>query len=288
MLSAGLDYVSVTARSGEPAERLIALGRGIVRDEMHAGNQLRSPEWKGYAMERAGQAALGIRREDALVQVSGSAAYLFGLPLLQLAGHASRADLQVTMHSADWIVRDLIWRAMYKPDHRRGKGRPITRKFIDTSNEGATCYIGSPRSDQLGRFYDKGRESPEQYEEGTARLEVQYRNHAAEGVRLRAVAGMLTDVAIRGTVGKWFMDRGALAGIRLPVGDAIKPTTRAETDYEAHRRWLRECVAPAIRRYRHIAPPRAVLHDLGLTELGDIIDEESDAPIQHANDDASR
>jgi hypothetical protein len=283
-----LDYVSCTAKSGEPAERLIALGRGIVRDEQAAGNELRTADWKGYALIRSGQASLGIRRQDALVTVSGAAAFLFGHALLELATHASRADLQITMHSDEWKVRELIWRARYKPDFRQGRGRPIERHYVDNSRLGATCYIGSAKSDQRGRFYDKHAEKPEEYEPGTARLEVQYRNRAAEAVRLKAASGRLDSTAIRGTVGQWFKDRGALAGVKLPAGDPIKPPAREESDCETFRQWLRACVAPGIQRWRHVAPPRAFLDDLGLNPEGDYLDDEQDAEAEHEDADASR
>lgn len=270
LLSAGLDYVSCTAKTGLPAERLVDLGRAIVRDEQAAGNELAGSDWKGYRLERAGQASVGVRGEDALVTVSGAAAFLYGHALLQLAGHASRTDLQITMHSAEWKVRELIWRARYRPDASAQTGRPIERHYVDNSRLGATCYLGSAKSDQRGRFYDKHAESPEEYAEGTARLEVQYRKRAADAVREECSGDRLDSARITGTVAKWFQTRGVLTDVNLPTAGAITPPRPDATDYERHRLWLRECVAPAIRRFSTMAGPGDLAADLAV-DLGSLL-----------------
>ena len=274
LLSAGLDYVTCTAKVGPARDGLRQLGDAILLEEQRAGNARRGADWKGYRLERSGQASVGSRPQDVMLSLSGHAAYTYGPAALALADHASRTDLQLTMHSPRWDVAHLIRAAMYQPSAIARQGRPIARQYIDSSDAGSTCYLGSPRSDQRGRFYDKGKESPEEYDAGSARLEVQYRKAAADAVREEYRAGTMTPRRIAGTVATWFQSRGVLTEVRLPVGDPIKPPARDETDYERHRRWLRESVAPAIRRWRHVAPPRAVLYDLGIDEWGDILDDE--------------
>jgi len=262
----GLDYCACTAKAGLPGERLLAVGRGVVRDERAAGNKMQTLDWKGYAIERSGQASVGVRREDVLVTLSGTAAYLFGRSLLQLADHASRADLQVTMHAEEWDVPRLIWRARHDPDPHRREGRPIERHLIDNSRTGVTCYLGSAKSPQRGRFYDKHAESPAQYAVGTARLEVQYRHAPADAIRAECAADRLSENRIRSLVGRWFQTRGVLGAVSFPPGEPLGVPPRERTDYERHRQWLRQIVAPALQRFAADAAPGDLEADLGISQ----------------------
>lgn len=289
VISAGLDYVTCTAKSGAGGEPLYELGRALVRDEAAAGNEVQPFLWKGYEGSRAGAVAVGLRKDGPMVQLSGPSALLYGAGALEVAGHASRVDLQMTLHSDEWDVQRLIWQARHEPEITRREGRPIERHLIDNSRTGRTCYIGSAKSTQRGRFYDKHAESPKAYDPGTARLEVQYRREAADAVRARYAAGDMDIASVRSAVGRWFGQRGVLGRLHLPPGGEIAVPPRERTDYERHRQWLRQSVAPALRRFDRYRQPGELESDLGIHDLGSlnasyVFDPASDYPDAFAAD----
>ncbi len=266
VISAGLDWVTVTGSSDSSRAALIAIGRQLVADEMARGNKSRPIGGHGYQGMGAGQAAWGAREADALVTLTGSAAFLYGQSVLQLGTHASRVDAQITVHELDRDPQVIIWDARYHPSGEARRGAPIARRIVDDSRLGRTAYVGSPRSMQMGRVYDKHRESPKAYPRGAIRYEVQYRRTAADQWRGRAAAeGLGRDHCLFQVVG-WFAARGVPTGVDVECGTPLATPPAAPSDYRRALRWWAASVAPSVRRWLTESTREEIAEALGIRE----------------------
>lgn len=116
--------------------------------------------------------------------------------------------------------------------------------LIQSQDRGDTLYVGSRKSDVLGRLYDKGRESREPAYAGCWRWEVQYRRAYA----LQAARGLLgaanAQETITATVGGWFRARDVGAPFGATNNELGTGKPKQVPDDEAWLTWVRRCVQP--------------------------------------------
>lgn len=111
-------------------------------------------------------------------------------------------------------------------------------------DRGDTLYVGSKKSDVLGRLYDKARESKEPAYAGCWRWEIQYRNAPA----LQAARGLLVakdaPSTVAATVGSWFRDRDVSAPTWTNDAPVDHRGPKAVTSDERWLVWARKSVQP--------------------------------------------
>jgi hypothetical protein len=111
-------------------------------------------------------------------------------------------------------------------------------------DRGDTLYVGSRKSDMLGRLYDKGRESQDPAYEGCWRWEVQYRRSYALSA-LRALSCSQDPAeSIKATVASWFRDRGVRASFSTTAYPLPVRPARPVDDDARWLAWARKSVAP--------------------------------------------
>jgi len=201
----------------------------------------------GYSYRQRGSVAVGSNGRRGVCTVSGAQAGPNWRDLLRLAANVSRIDLAVTGRPD--VESSSLAREGYRPTGRaeRGRGRPITMTLIQGQDRGDTLYVGSRKSDVLGRLYDKGRESREPAYAGCWRWEIQYRRASAlQTARGLAVAENPAST-ITATVGSWFRARdvGAPAWSDDPALDHRAPG--AVPDDERYLAWARKSIQPRAR-----------------------------------------
>ena len=207
----------------------------------------------GYSYRQRGAVAVGSNGRRAVATVSGVQASADWRDLVGIAANVSRIDLAITGRPN--IASSTLAREGYRPvgSPERGRGRPISMTLIQSQDRGDTLYVGSRKSDVLGRLYDKGRESREAAYAGCWRWEVQFRRASALATARALAAAKDASPTIAATVGSWFRAR-----------DVSAPTwtTDPAIDYRPHKpmpddeRWLtwaRKSVQPRakemVRRY---------------------------------------
>jgi DNA relaxase NicK len=116
--------------------------------------------------------------------------------------------------------------------------------LIQSEDRGDTLYVGSRASDQLGRLYDKGRQSGEDAYKDCWRWEVQYRRGPAMSVVRALLQTECEASAIAATVARWFTDRGVSAGYHTSGQPLLATGVRIVPDDERWLAWARRCVAP--------------------------------------------
>lgn len=198
----------------------------------------------GYSYRSRGQVSVGVGRRDCVAQLTGAEASDGWRDLSSIATNVSRADLAVTARidgGASALAQSEYRAASSAP---RGRGRRPQYTLIVSEDRGDTLYVGSKASDQLGRLYDKARESSDATYSNCWRWEVQYRRaYALDAVRqLQAAKDPAATLAA--TVGGWFRDRGVRAAFASGGDPLAVRSNRPLPDDERWLAWARKCVQP--------------------------------------------
>ena len=244
VVHAGVDWISMScdAPSGVAAllcwrdERFAELG-----DQGYAEKQFTA---HGYHGRSRGQVSVSTNGRAVLCQLSGAEAFDGWRAVSRYATNVSRLDVACTVRVSDGEASLASRGYSAIGGASRGRGRPIRATLISNQDRGDTLYIGSRKSDQLGRLYDKGRESKESLWKDCWRYEVQYRRDYAVSA-LRSLAGAPDEGAqAAASVRDWFSSRGVepLYSAGDPAG-SVAPD-RKLPENERWLAWARRCVRP--------------------------------------------
>ena len=265
-----IDWLTCTARDNGQDMLLERLGRTLVLEQAGAGDYVHDFGWRGYTGERCGPLTWGRRYDGVIFQASGRAADRHFLRVSPLASHFSRLDIQVTVQSTDSNARFAHDAYLLKLAGKGTDGRPLSVIYMEGSDGGSTCYVGSTQSEQRGRVYNKGVQSGDPAYEFCWRYEVQFRNQLATWHAGRIATSPNPCSAIAGYVSHWFRKRAIpvpfvaenLGSTDLPPADP--------SDSENTLRWLRTSVAPTIARFRRTGNLDKAVNALGLEDALDI------------------
>jgi DNA relaxase NicK len=213
----------------------------VLGDEGHREKQYSA---HGYHYRSRGAVAIGVGRREVLCQISGGEAAASWRRCAAWATNVSRIDLAVTARPdvATSGLAQLAYRSAGAAP--RGRGRAPELTLIVSQDRGDTLYVGSRKSDVLGRLYHKEKEDKAPVYAGCWRWEVQYRRAYALSALRALLASEVAEEALIGTVGRWFRDRGIGAPYRALVsGQAVSPPKPVADDLR-WLTWARKSVAP--------------------------------------------
>ena len=248
----GIDWVTLTVKSGKARH---ALYNQFIqhKEELEANGGISNP-WKfmGYAGIKIEGVRWGARDDSDIAMISGVDAARYWRDFGQYAEHCSRLDLAcTTLLSFSWP--DLA--KLYYNWHRDGNGQPamanLTFSLVQSTAGGQTCYVGSRKSAQMGRIYDKGLEEGCMEMSGLLwRYEVEVKKPLAWPVLQALISHDPTSEvhqAVTGWVYEWFCRRDC-----PPVFNSDSLTLEVETSVrvtstETRLWWLSTQVAPTVR-----------------------------------------
>jgi DNA relaxase NicK len=244
VVHAGVDWISLSCDRASGVAELLNWRDSAFKRLEEAGYSEKRFSSHGYEGRSRGQVSVSVGRGGALCQLSGSEAFDHWRAVAAHATNVSRIDLALTVRPASRT--SLLAQESYSPVRGavRGRGRPVELTLIQSQDRGDTLYVGSRKSDQLGRLYDKGKESQEERWADCWRYEVQYRRgYALEAARKLASAPADQETCQK-AVSVWFGARGVPC-VDISGGDAfdIKPAPKLADD-ESWLRWVRRCVRP--------------------------------------------
>jgi hypothetical protein len=247
VLSAASDWLTLTATTDEGAQQLWEVQRDLTGGLVNAGDQVRPQrremQYSGHGVGRHlfyGQNA----KQGSYLRVSSHVA----ADVLERVRafrewyfNCTRHDLQVTLQlpeppGAEYF-RDLTRGSRDAAANLRGrKTRPWHVTLRDEDGRGDTVYVGLPKSDVRGTVYDKHKES---LESGTLWPE-----------DCEYVPGYTA-----GYVSAWFEARGVLLPVDVAAIQEVRAAPRT-TDVARQCKWLRDGVAPTVRRLLLSGVPR--------------------------------
>lgn len=223
----------------------------------------------GYQGARTRYLFFGTRDDGCFIQVtSGMADELF--PAIWRDGcNISRLDIQVTL-KYDRGIQDEAQK-IYSNINRRNRtasaANRVSARYITSTQGGGTVYVGSAKSRQYGRIYDKYAESGEECYRNAWRYETVLKNNIATSVAQKIP--MSRDRRCDHTVNvvcEWFARRGirirALSNVEwVSIDTPVIPPSDAASKLK----WLETQVAPSIRWLTERGYRDSVLAALGLS-----------------------
>jgi DNA relaxase NicK len=271
-LAASVDWVTVTARSGENASALFAAAL-MAKDHLLAERErLHRWSFQGYHGWKIGPFSFG-SRDDGCIAIASSwgADYLWD-SLGKNCDNCSRIDLAVTV-----LLRDPhpeIPETYYNWFTQSGPpaGFPkLGLSLIKNTNGGQTLYVGSRVTDQFARVYDKAAEQNETELIGRLwRYEVEYKNRRAKGI-LKALlnrCGETVPSTIAGMVWNWY-DAREVPPVWACGYDVIEADVEARVSSDdVSLKWITTQVAPTISRLADNGRLEDVVIALGLQRYG--------------------
>lgn len=223
----------------------------------------------GYQGARTRYLFFGTRDDGCFIQVtSGMADELF--PAIWRDGcNISRLDVQVTL-KYDRGIQDEAQK-IYSNINRRNRtasaANRVSARYITSTQGGGTVYVGSAKSRQYGRIYDKYAESGEECYRNAWRYETVLKNNIATSVAQKIP--MSRDRRCDHTVNvvcEWFARRAirirALSNVEwVSIDTPVIPPSDAASKLK----WLETQVAPSIRWLTERGYRDSVLAALGLS-----------------------
>lgn len=272
ILDSGVDWLTVTAKRGDASDNLIALAQRLQHQSESEGNRISGFSSMGYKGWKSRGVTYGRRQDGSIVSLSSREAASHWQEVAEASDHVTRLDLQITCFdsSEDAHRAETSYRSL-QTSHKR-RGRPISSSLRLNSGGGDTLYIGSPKSDIIGRLYDKGVEQKIAPAGACWRLETQHRRESAE----RTLDAIHQSETLHDTIAALVTNFFAVRGVAVPqIERAISVDelhsqsyylSKRETDNTRSLRWLSTFVAGTVKRLVDSGERAAVLRALGLTD----------------------
>jgi hypothetical protein len=279
ILDSAVDWLTVTCPRGQAADTLIARASDLLHQAESAGNRVLPLHFSGYRGWRSVGIAYGRRKDGAIASLSSRAAAMNWKEFYNESTNVTRCDLQITCadstHNA--FRAEIAYHLMQ--ENRKRRGRPISASLRLNSGGGQSLYLGSPKSDIIGRLYDKGVEAKFAPAGACHRFEAQYRREPAKRtIRALYQVENIHDY-IATLVVAYFSDRGLAVPKIQGDSAAFEFLTQSyyrassETDDARSLRWLGTFVASTVRRLIESGKRAEVMHALGLTDADSILDQ---------------
>lgn len=268
-MSARVDWLTITGKSPSIRKKMHAKFVGQRHKLEREGETTKPWPMMGYQGYLCGGIRWGSRPDSSIVMLSGDDAALLWRRFALHADNCSRVDLAVTV-TIKYPFPELIT-LYYNWFTRNGgvQGHPgLSLTRIENTNGGQTLYVGSRKSDQMGRIYDKAAEEGIDELVGRVwRYEVEYKNRRAQTVlkSLLDASGSTLPGVIQCTVHRWFDDR-EFPPLWVDKGAVLASDIEARvTSDDVSLAWITTQVAPTVDRLVKRDKLASVIKALGLT-----------------------
>ncbi len=265
----GIDWITVTHPGGEHV-----LGQVFdIREALDEHIPIQAEEWKFFGFEgvQLGQFSYGFRKQECIMQFRGHLATA-AIAVIPASWKCTRIDLEASVMLENETTLAKKYFTSLGGSERIAK--PMLR-FMSTSGDGGdTLYIGSRKSLQMGRIYDKGAErrikgDGELGSQLLWRYEVELKGEKARGA-YNALWFLKGDVrpAIGQFVYDWFLSRGIVpaydrTGVHLAIDAAVHQALEKD-EFIRKLEWISRCVSPVVKKLSEQYSPFTILEALGL------------------------
>ncbi len=253
----GVDFLRLTAVDEVGVEQLYYLADVVGANRLQAGDMVKDAGELGYCGHAVGKHLFwGQSHQGACLRASGKVGADL-LDAVRASGssrcfRATRIDFQATVMYPDPPGRGFFREFSDASDALSlasgRQGRPWYVALLDEYGRGDTCYIGARSSENFGRIYDKGRESPEQYVLGSVRFETEHKGSSATRLFEQLLDDSVEPSSFAcGYVAAFFESRGVQLPIDVNAVDLLS-SLKADTDADRQLRWLKTGVMPTVAR----------------------------------------
>jgi hypothetical protein len=248
LVSAGIDYLTLTTTSPATKSRMQSLFQAIASEDRAMGYKLVKGGAFGFYGQRTRHALLADKEDRAIMQVSGQQAQR-SFKLMRPGDNCTRLDIQVTMQVTPGTVNQVLERLCAEVRSApaiRGIRPKCKASVGDHGTE--TVYIGKRQSDIFIRCYDKFEESGKEEYRDTVRLEVEIKGKTAKALWNHCVEHGLGPGYLLGVLRTCLSRRGiSLDWVEWPSESKAIPL-KEKTSQERTRAWWKQQVAPSVAR----------------------------------------
>lgn len=248
VISAGIDWLTVTASEGKQHDLLREYGVELLMDDAKKGNKVFPFRLRGYEGGSTRNVQVGERGPSVLVRLMGGIADSEWPEALALAQGCSRIDLQVSVRQEPFD-RDLAIRTWQEAKTQADQeGKPPQYDLYARKNAGSTLYIGDRASRYFARMYDRWAKTKQDADLGVWRYEVECKRERASQVAATLPRG---DQAVPWTTGfvyGHFARRGVDPVFATDEAIALPPLHEEPTDAERSIAYLGRVARPVLER----------------------------------------
>lgn len=288
IFDAGVDWFTGTISDPNDCRSAANDAMRILRSEERLGNKLKPWSMFAYHGWACGGIATGESPDSLMVRLSSECARENWRRFAEVASNVSRLDLQVTVRYAHNAMTEIA-RVYRKLKRSRGSdGRKRTISLYQSSDGSATIYIGQRVSENYGRIYAKGKETPLPYWANSVRFEAEFKGDVAwrEQKQLYRAPSEYDHIVSRCQA--FMAERGTSQISATPGRDSVttQPSsmmtadaTRAQrslSDADRTLQWLANGVRCSVATLRESGRLYDALTALGLSDLVHPLDIDSD------------
>lgn len=271
IVSAGLDYISMTIHNDNPAKaQWLRTAQDYLAELAPALGEMKPSRRLGYEGIALGGCFVGERERDTIAVYSGERAKRAYTLLYNDIVHVSRVDVQTSFRYGTTAsnVAEVVRNQVERDNRRIGSARQRNATLIEDLRGGATCYVGTRKSEQFARIYNKETESNEEQYIRVWRYEVQLKNRLADKLcEQLATDTYSAEMHAAVFVKQWLRNRGVTTPWRADAELLPLPVdTQTPTVHEQKLLWLRSQVRPALRQLLKYGLRSAILDALGLED----------------------
>jgi hypothetical protein len=265
ILSAGVDWITGTAKTGGNRPHMDELATHCLQRSMDAGDKVEVSSMLGYKGYKTKHLFYGERHGGSIMRVSGAQANDLWRSVSEVSDNVSRLDLQVT-----------VWTILEKPHVAKVIHEQIKRKelgiipirnatYIEGHPSGETVNLNKRSSASSARVYDKASESGL----GDACTVWRYEVECHSRVTGSALASLRhADSPASETsrlVHRWFQKRG-IAPIFAPLDDSCTHDLTISKPERDTLQWFRDSLSKTVGRQIQLHGRGAVMRALGLID----------------------
>lgn len=269
-LTSGVDWITATLPLGAVLDQeWVYTSLQCLDAVVSEGYELEYSGLNGYKGVKAGGCFVGSRDDGHMVQFSGRFAHQFFDKVYRYDAHISRLDIQTTVKYKNMPKR--VAKEAYRDAIKENETIPVSRRrkiyIIVGSDGGDTCYVGSAKSDERGRIYNKEVQSEDPNYSKCWRFECTLRNDRATSAA-RSVANRITDREqfCSDLTAIWYEKRGvSVPWIYDETLIPLPPIKTQPSDIETKLNWLKHQVRPTIEYLTTVVDKAVILELLGLS-----------------------
>lgn len=247
VVSAGVDWITCTARGKDARKRLEMVTDGLLQEEAGRGVQITPTRLRDYVGWKAPGIISGRRSDDSICVLSASHALAHWKTVAREATNVSRLDLQVTVWTHGEQPALSRWYYQRLKRAKPGRGRPRSFSLIQTHPAGDTLYVGKRQSDCFGRFYDYATAHKKAPPRTLWRAEVELKRHLALSHAHHLLDERVHESRVEQLVHHWFDTRGVRPTWSVSESSHLERVSDREIERDAML-WFHTSVSKTVAR----------------------------------------
>lgn len=264
LVEVGVDWLTATYATERARVAIGTLADRWQRDRAQDGYDLKPWNWNGYRGSVTDGITWGTRDDSAILRISGKFARQHFLAAMCFATNVSRIDIQLTAYNP-LLTQGLCTMLARRVGLNRlvESGQTKTQLTVNTPR-GETFNIGSRASNRYYRVYDKSAETEGEYEPGTWRYEVEYKQDRAFRLAQRLARQQNLDVDCLHLLSEAYLAYDVITPIvAKPMGWKEQNIVRVSDD-QRRLEWLKRSIRPCILRMHEAFDAETLAEALGM------------------------